>query len=137
MSDEQTMPSVIYASDSSCDMMYGKWWRSKELDHYTPYLRCDIDPDDAVVVSKAHEDMDALSIAYMKGKRRGQALSRATIATLTAERDARDKQVRELVEEALALRTIRLTKGTEYCEVFDQCSLVEALAAQLKEQDDD
>ena len=52
MSDEQKMPDVIYASDSSCDMMYGKWWRSKELDHCQAYLRCDIDPADAVVVSQ-------------------------------------------------------------------------------------
>lgn len=59
------------------------------------------------------EDMDALSIAYMKGKRRGQALSRATIATLTAERDEQLRLNQIGHEREAALMTDSLLKADE------------------------
>ena len=52
MSDEQTMPEVIYANDE------GEWREKGSWDMASPYLRCPegIDPDDAMVVSKKQND---------------------------------------------------------------------------------
>ena len=96
MSDEQTMPDVIYANKDQDCYRQGKWqdceWAYMPNDFTligaTPYLRCpdNIDPEDAVVVSKQLcEDIGD-----------DQRDSEATIATLTAERD-------ELVEACRAI----------------------------------
>ena len=62
----------------------------------------------------------------------------ATIATLTAERDAQSKQVRELVE--LVDREHRRqaeTDGFVSYEIVDAQMIAQSLAAKLKEQDDE
>ena len=128
MSDEQKMPDVIYASDSSCDMMYGKWWRSKELDHYQAYLRCPdhIDPKKAMVVSE-----DLCKRLCDIDRERDEHL-----ATLTAERDA-------LVEAASQLRQAQrdymADRGNDAKGkiVGQKAKALDATLAQLKEQDDE
>ena len=58
----------------------------------------------------------------------------ATIATLTAERDAQDAKVRELVDAVLKERDLQAqSNGYISCAIDDVYELAQTLAAQLKE----
>ena len=130
MSDEQTMPDVIYANKDQDCYRQGKWqdceWAYMPNDFTligaTPYLRCpdNIDPEDAVVVSKQLcEDIGD-----------DQRDSEATIATLTAERDALRAKVRECLNEC------RIFHG-DSMDIDQYMTDDLAALAQLKEQADD
>ena len=115
MSDEQTMPEVIYAGILDASEMSSPFNSSDK-----PYLRCpdNIDPDDAVVVSKQLcEDIGD-----------DQRDTESTIATLTAERE----KVRELVK---AVEAMYLSDSPAIAA--ERHDVVVALAAQLKEQDNE
>ena len=141
MSDEQTMPNVVYAYRSDLGSIY--YGQKDEWGRATPYLRCDIDPDDAVVVDGRYcvsQKSEGRNLIVRWGK------DIDTIATLTAERDARDKQVRELVEALEDMEDQSITVDEEGEDRCTQCgwyayihepACVFALAAQLKEQDDE
>ena len=126
MSDGQNMPDVIYANKDQDCYREGKWqdfpWAYMPNDFTLidapSYPRCDIDPADAVVVSKQlGEDIGD-----------DQRDSEATIATLTAERDA-------LVE---ALKKIAAYGFDGVCPYgCDTPDIARTALAQLKEQDDE
>ena len=84
MSDEPKMPDVIYARPAV------KWIRLvvSPDDDDTPYLRCDIDPDDAVVVKRAAVEKMRVGILE-KG---------TTIAALQAKHDALCEAVKHIDE---------------------------------------
>ena len=116
MSDEQTMPEVIYAWEVPGDCEKPQW--DVEQPYFyngTPYLRC---PD----------NVDPSTIA------KGLADMAATIATLTAERDALVAAI------GVALPLLDRVPGDEYTlDEHDDIRIMKEmhLAAQLKEQDDD
>ena len=112
MSDEQTMPEVIE------DGFGGRWVKCKARQCGLHVVRpgkvqcdCDYDPTGKIEMLES------------------------TIATLTAERDARDKQVRELVEavDELKQHVIR----PDYAEGDVALRRVVTLAAQLKQSQSD
>lgn len=132
MSDEHTMPEVIYAGIlDACEM--SSPFNGSDI----PYLRCDIDPADAVVVSGA--------ILGERAVQEQMYLDR--IATLTAERDAQDAKVRELVEaweqhdKACGDLSGAMESDLDYYDLIrrvDQThEQMNTLAAQLKEQNDE
>ena len=146
MSDEQTMPEVIYASKGPT--AYNQW----QTDDYdvmpdpttligaTPYLRCDIDPDDAVVVSRNVMDKAKDIINNVNPE------LTATIATLTAERDAERASAMAFHVELQRLRMwcgefVSRIEQRGVVGISDDADLVdifrEAALAQLKEQADD
>ena len=155
MSDEQTMPEVIYAEATRDGNVYSpatgilETMKATEVQtkrFATPYLRCDIDPADAVVVSRKwcddlgnQERADEAHINSLLIQREQADLryteARATIATLTAERDA----LREAV-----IRFTDAYHGHKDCshhakgiDSFIDANRLRTLAAQLKEQDDE
>ena len=89
MSDEQKMPEVIYAGILDASEMSSPFNGSDK-----PYLRCDIEPEDAVVVSREYLAEMQAKVARLTS--RGIENMHHTIATLTAERDA----LRELIRRA-------------------------------------
>ena len=138
MSDEQKMPEVIYANKGQDCYRQGKWqgcgWAYMPNDFTliwaTPYLRCDIDPDDAVVVKRNVMDKAKDIINNVNPE------LAATIATLTAERDA----LVEAVEKAIAAWESHNFDGTPEAVAMERamgrCEVI-ITQLQLKEQDDE
>ena len=124
MSDEQTMPDVIYArpAGNGCG-----WWYPQDDDD-TPYLRCpdNIDPADAVVVKRVAVEKMRVGILE-KG---------TTIATLTAERDALRGDVQAAID------TIKQNQANPTDKYVDQRTMylldrLTTALAQLKQSQSD